>query len=199
MAFYRRDGYFNPRESIEYNVDLMRQAVIDVRRAMDFLRTRPEADPHKIAVMGVSLGGIIAALVTEADGRIQATGMLVSSGNLPKILETSHYSRVVRFRNAMTQRYGLANRAELQQFERAYMQAVDPLTYAERVEPARLLMINGWPDGIVNIQAAADTWNAFGRPEWRCLPVGHYSSFALVALAKTWTLAHFRRVLGLST
>jgi esterase/lipase len=198
MAFYRREGFFNPAEDLEYNVDLIRQSVIDVRRAIDFLQTQPEADPDRIAVMGVSLGGIIAALATEADGRIKATGMLVSAGDLPLILEKSHYERVVRFRNGMMKRCHLDTCDDLVHFAQASMRQVDPATYADRVDPARLLMINGYQDNIINIHAALETWKAFGKPEWRTLPVGHYSSFALVDLARRWTLEHFQRVLGAS-
>jgi esterase/lipase len=199
MAFYRRESYFNPKKDFEYNVNLIRQSVIDVRRAIDFLEKQPEADTSRIAVMGASLGGIISSLATEADGRIKATGMLIASGNLPKIMDTSQYNRVAKFRDGMMARYHLSTREQLVEFATPYMSAVDPITYADRIDPARVIMINGYQDNIINIHAARDTWEAFGRPEWRQLPVGHYSSFSLLPLAKQWTLEHFRRVLGIAS
>ena len=199
ITFYRREMFFNPKKDLEYNVNLIRQSVIDVRRALDYLAQKPNVDMDRVAVMGVSLGGIIASLVSEADGRVKATAMLVSSGNLPKIMATSQYGRVARLRNGLMEQYKLGCREELIKYARQSMAVVDPITYADRLDPARVLMINGYQDNIIKISAAEDTWRAMGQPEWRTLPVGHYSSFILIGQAKRWTLAHFRKVLGLAS
>lgn len=196
LAFYRREQFFNPSKPIEYNVTLFRQSVIDVRRGIDFLETREVVDTDRVAILGMSLGGILGSLATEADSRIKATAMLVSSGSLAHIMETSQYGRVIRFRKGMIKRYGFATRQELIDFAGPKMGPVDPITYADRIDPARVLMINGYQDNIIKISAARQTWEAFGRPTWRTLPVGHYSAFALISLAKKWTLAHFESILG---
>jgi BAAT / Acyl-CoA thioester hydrolase C terminal len=196
IAFYRREQFFNPKKTFDYNSLLIRQSVIDVRRGIDFLETREAVDQSQVAVLGMSLGGILGALATVSDGRIGATVMLVSSGNLAEIMATSHYGRVAKFRRGMVKRYNLKNEAELLEFARPLMERVDPVTYADRMDPARLLMINGYQDNIIKISAAQHTWQAFGRPEWRTLPIGHYSAFAMIGLAKKWTLEHFEKVFG---
>lgn len=197
LAFYRREQFFNPEKTMEYNVDLIRQSVIDVRRGLDFLTGRPNLDMDRVGIVGMSLGGIIACLATEADARIKATAMVVSAGNLPKVLATSQYKRVRDFRAGMIARYGLADQDALIEFARPYLKHVDPLSYAERIDPARLLMINGSFDNIIDITAARDTWQAFGKPDWITSPVGHYTSFAIFGQARIWILDHFRRVLDL--
>ncbi|MDP8222460.1 MAG: dienelactone hydrolase family protein [Candidatus Lernaella stagnicola] len=195
LAFYRRERFFNAQKDFEYNSKLVRQSVIDVRRGIDFLTSREPVDSDRIAVMGMSLGGILGALATAADGRVKATVMLVSAGDLIEVMRTSHYGRVAKFRDAMMKRYNLRTRQELIDFAEPRMRKIDPITYADRIDPARLLMINGYQDNIIKISAARSTWDAFGHPEWRTLPVGHYSAFALVPLAKKWTLEHFQRIL----
>jgi len=196
LAFYRRERFFNPDRDMEYNVHLIRQSVIDVRRAIDFLQTQPEVDINKLGLMGTSLGGIIGALATEADGRIKATALLVSAGNLPKILDTSWYSRVRKFRDGIIKRYNI-DRDDIVEWSRPYLEPIDPITHAKRIDPARVLMINGNLDSIIHLSAARDTWEAFGKPEWRILPVSHYSSMLLINYAKKKTLQHFQRVLDL--
>jgi len=198
LSFYRREMFFNPDQDMEYNTRLIQQSVIDVQRGLDFLQTQPEVDIDKVGLMGVSLGGIIGALATEADGRIKASSFLISSGNLPKILETSGYSRVRKFRSGMMERYHKKTVEELIEFLRPQLAPVDPITYAKRLDPARVLMINGNMDNIIALEAARDTWEAFGHPEWRTLPCGHYSAFLLVKYAKKVTMEHFKKVLNLS-
>ncbi|HPQ67709.1 MAG TPA: dienelactone hydrolase family protein [bacterium] len=197
LGFYRREMFFNPDKSMEYNVELFRQSVIDVRRGIDFLQGQPEVDLEKLGIMGASLGGIIGALSTVADGRIKATASLVSAGNLPKILDTSGYSRVRKFRNGLMKRYDV-KRDKLKDWATPYLKPIDPLTYADRIDPARYLMINGSMDNIIKLSAAEDTWLAFGKPEWRIYPVGHYTSMLMINKAKKLTIEHFNRVLDFS-
>ena len=49
----------NPQQTVE----AVRQAVLDNRRALDWLQTRPDIDPNKMGVAGISLGGILAPLI----------------------------------------------------------------------------------------------------------------------------------------
>jgi cephalosporin-C deacetylase-like acetyl esterase len=194
IGFYRREMYFDPREDIEYNKHLFQQSVIDVRRAIDFLQQQPGVDADRIAIMGASLGGIIGALATEADPRLKATVMMISAGDLPMILDRSNYSRVYRFRQSIIKRYHL-QREDVYKFGCANLREVDPLTYASRIDPRRLLMINGSIDTIIPLAAAHETWEAFGRPEWRILPVSHYSSMLMIDYAQRVSLSHFRKVM----
>ena len=41
----------------------MHQAEQDIRRTVDLLASRPEIDPQRIGITGISLGGIVAATV----------------------------------------------------------------------------------------------------------------------------------------
>ncbi len=194
IGFYRREMFFNPDQDIEYNKHVFQQTVIDVRRAIDFLQTQPGVDPNRVGIMGASLGGIISALATQADSRIKATVMMIAAGDLPTILDRSNYSRVYRFRQSLIKRYGL-ERDQVCQFGRDKLTEIDPLTYASRIDPKRVLMINGSMDTIIPLAAARTTWEAFGKPEWRILPVTHYSSMLLVEYAQHLSWSHFKRVM----
>ena len=48
----------------------MRQGICDIRRAAAWLAGRPEVDPAKLGVTGISLGGITSALASAVDPAI---------------------------------------------------------------------------------------------------------------------------------
>ena len=50
----------------------------DIRAAVAYLRTRPEIDPAKIALVGHSEGGLIAPLVAATDPGLAAIVLMVA-------------------------------------------------------------------------------------------------------------------------
>lgn len=50
--------------------DMVVQSVIEHRRAMDYLATRPEVDANRIGVLGLSMGGMLTFALTSIDSRI---------------------------------------------------------------------------------------------------------------------------------
>jgi predicted esterase len=51
--------------------EMVVQTVVDYRRAIDYLETRKEIDPERIGVIGYSLGGAMATILTGVDSRIK--------------------------------------------------------------------------------------------------------------------------------
>ena len=196
MAFMRREGFFKPEQTLEYNVMLFRQAVIDVRRAIDYFETRMDADSKRIAVMGVSLGGIITALAAEADPRIKAYATIVSSAYLERILETSGYDVVKKFRKTIKTRNKIENE-EMAEYAAQILKQVDPATYADRIDPARILMINGYTDNIIKYDLAKATWKIYGKPKMFVTPFGHYLTIGGTDYTFRKTYEHFLEVLEL--
>ena len=64
----------------------MRQAVCDVRRAAVWLAARPDVEPQRIGVAGISLGGIVSALAAAVDPAIRDGAFLLAGGDLSSIL-----------------------------------------------------------------------------------------------------------------
>ena len=71
---------------IERSVNSMRQAVCDVRRAAVWLAARPDVDPRRIGVSGISLGGIVSSLAAAVDPAIREGAFLLAGGDLATIL-----------------------------------------------------------------------------------------------------------------
>jgi dienelactone hydrolase len=72
------------------------QAAQDVRRTVDLLASRPEVDPQKIGITGISLGGLVAAGSTGFEPRIARAGLVLAGGDLPKIIGHSIETRPLR-------------------------------------------------------------------------------------------------------
>lgn len=196
MAFYRREQYFRPDKPLDFNINLFRQAVIDVRRGIDYFETRDDADSSRIGVLGISLGGIIAALAAESDQRVDALVTVVSAAHLEEILDTSGFKRVRAFRKGLMKQTGV-KRSELRDFCAPVLTEVDPATYADRLDPAAILMINGRADDIIKFNVATRTWKTYGHPARYITGVGHYATIAGKSYYVDKGDAHFQKVLGL--
>lgn len=59
--------------------EMVVQTVVDYRRAIDYLETREEIDPERIGVIGYSLGGAMAFVLTGVDQRIKVTTACVTA------------------------------------------------------------------------------------------------------------------------
>src|SRR5262245_2404983 len=155
----------------------MREGVIDARRLLDWLVTHPKIDPTRLAAAGVSVGSIEALLLTACDPRIKGGFYVLTGGNLPGILYDSSETPVRDFRDRMMARNGWTTREEWVAGVSALTEPVDPLTWAGRLDPSRLLIASGRFDTVIPSEYAQQLWEALGQPVWLKLPCGHYTVF----------------------
>jgi len=154
----------DPRRAI----DAMRQTVMDIRRAKALLASRPEIDPRKIGITGISLGGILTALAAGVDGGFYRVVPILSGGDIASIMFKAPETR--RIRESFPAK-GITQ-SDLAQF----LAPVEPLNFASRIAPDHCLMINAEKDQTIpkaNAQALA---NAIGGPTMIWSPLGHVDS-----------------------
>jgi dienelactone hydrolase len=157
---------------ITRSVTSMRQGVCDVRRAAAWLSSRPEIDPQKLGITGVSLGGIVSALAASADPTLNRAVFILAGGGLADVLwESPEGARYKALWIASGR-----TKADLEQLSGP----LDPLTYAHRLKNKRLLMIAGNVDDVIPPRCAAALWDAAGRPEIVWYDCGHYSAAAFL-------------------
>jgi dienelactone hydrolase len=70
---YAAEGDQNPRKGYFSQIEIYIQTTRDYRRAIDYLELRPDIDAKRIGVLGYSMGGAHAHLLTGTDPRIKAT------------------------------------------------------------------------------------------------------------------------------
>jgi dienelactone hydrolase len=168
---------------IERSILAMRQGVCDVRRAAAWLASRPEVDPAKLGVTGISLGGIVSAVAAAVDPSLNRGAFLLAGGGLADILwempEAAGYRRLW-IESGRT-------KADLE----ALTGPFDPLTYAHRLRGKRLLMMAGTTDEVIPPASAKALWRAAGQPPIRWYECGHYSAVGFLLPAVRQTVEFF--------
>lgn len=151
----------------------MRQAVLDVRRAIAWLGAQGEIDAERLGVFGISLGGITSALAATAEPRIVSACLMLAGGDVAEVSWNSRH--LVRIREKW-----LASGGTKEEFFDA-LSSVDPVTYAAAARDRRILMLNATRDEIIPRRCTESLWRALGEPEIVWLDAGHYSAALHVA------------------
>jgi len=162
-----------------------RTSVIEVRQILDWAENRPELDPGKVALLGISFGGFVSSIAMGVDERVTAGVVIVSGGNSAKIAQKAPLTSLSRryrvsdseYRQTLAAYADYCSEVDEKGFEavvpvrRSFQN--DPMTFAGRLRGRRLLMINARWDELVPREAALDFWNACGCPAILWLPATH--------------------------
>ena len=142
------------------------QAASDVSTVSKWLRGRPEIDPDKVGVVGLSLGAIITHLAMGRDARLSAGVAILGGADLERMRKSSVLTSIFHPRLP-----------ELSAEEMDALKAIDPLTVASSNLPRRVLMIQAARDTIVPPSGAVKLWNALGNPPIRWVDSNHFGLF----------------------
>ncbi len=144
----------------------MTQAVLDVRRSLDFLETRPEFDQTHVGLSGTSLGALVAELAFGVDDRISHVAFVLGGADIAHIVWTS--SLLVRQRDALIRR-GFTEEKLHQSIE-----VIEPLRYLPSRRSAPSLVIGGQYDTVINQQSTQELIACLTSPRVLWLDTGHY-------------------------
>ncbi|MCW3058241.1 MAG: hypothetical protein JWQ02_62 [Capsulimonas sp.] len=149
-------------------VGALRQAVLDARRGLDYLSRRPDIDPKRLGVGGISLGGVLSGLVTKVDPRVQATVTLVGGADFARGFWVGLLTRKYRGR-ILRDGYDYP----------AYLRAMTPFDaghWPRPIDPSNALMIDGRYDLVILPQGARALSQALGDTKIVWLNSGHYGA-----------------------
>jgi len=169
----------------------LRQSVIDNSRVVDWIETRPEFDPKKIAVMGTSMGGIKGSLFVAVEPRIRAAALGLAGGDLPYVMTYSTERGIARRRKAYLEKHQMTE----QEFRKILEEAVvwDPKKLAQFVDPNKVLLILGACDTAVPFKKGDELRRAMGKPETVIVMSGHYSALFYILYIQHSALEFFHR------
>ncbi len=126
------------------------QLIVDLRRAVDVLLSRPEVDPQRLAYIGTSYGGAMGGLLAGVESRIKGYALEVGDGGL-----------VTHFNGAYVM--GLPKQVRLDWL--AAMWPIEPIHYVGCAAPAALLFQNGTLDTQVRPADALRYQQAGSQPK----------------------------------
>jgi len=178
-ALFVKMPYYGPRqqpgveremisEDPHETVEGMTQAVLDIRRAAAWLGARPEVDPEELGIMGISLGGITAALATTAEPRFGKAFLMLAGGDVARIGWESTEVAAVRER-------WLAEGGSFESLVEV-LRPVDPVQYADNARDRKIVMFNALHDKVVPPACTESLWHALGEPEIIWWDAGHYTA-----------------------
>lgn len=118
--------------------DIYVQTVVDLRRGVDLLVSRPDVDPKRIGFVGHSYGAHTGAVLAGVERRIKAYVIMAGAPSLTEFLRTSTLPAIVKTRDSLTK--------EQQESYFNTLADVDPINYIGHATPSALFFQFGRTD-----------------------------------------------------
>ncbi len=163
----------------------LRQAVLDVRRAGDWLASRPDVEPSRVGLVGISLGAVVGSLTAGVDDHFGRSVFLIGGGDLAAIVMNG--SKETAAAKARLEKDGYT----IDQL-RGMWKNIDPITFASRVRPEEVLLINAEADEVIPKECTLRLGAAMGGPELRWFKGGHYALLFQLGKALKDITGHLR-------
>lgn len=143
------------------------QAIFDLQALSGWLRQTGVGD--RVGVMGMSLGGYVAALWAGLDAKLDFAMPVISPVSLGDLLWDLK-ADMAGMAVASAAGFGV------EQF-RAAMAVHCPLLHALKLAPDRVLIVGGHADRVVPAAHTRALWEHWGQPRLQWFPGGHYMHF----------------------
>jgi cephalosporin-C deacetylase-like acetyl esterase len=166
---------------------------MDGRKVLDWLQDQPDVDPERIGELGLSLGGIKAALVAAVDHRVKAVVMGLAGGTIADIAVSSHERGLKRYIDRW-QQVGVSRERIYQELLAAVQ--TDPVKLACYLDASRCLLFLAIFDQSVPTKCGNRLRQAIGGPMTIYLPTGHYSAVLFLPYAQLRSLAFLKHHLA---
>lgn len=163
----------------------IRQTVLDLRRAVAWLESRPEIDGKRLGILGTSLGSFMGTLTAEMEPRLGRVAVLLGGGGVVD----AYYDdpRAASFRRFYETLGG--SKAKLAEA----IAPVDPLTCAANLKDRRVLIVAAKRDEIVPPKMAEALWQATGKQKIVWYDCTHFGAALYIVPALRQIVEHFRQ------
>jgi dienelactone hydrolase len=170
---------------------LFKYALRSLKLIIDWTEKNPgEFDQNKIGVMGISLGGILSAMILGQDSRVKAGYLVVAGGDLPSLFTYGENKYLTGYRNLNMQKENIRTYSTYEQKLRNLI-SVDPLKLNIYRSSQDIFMVMAGKDKVVPFRNQELLWNALGRPPRYIYPnLGHTTTALTVPLVMRKILYH---------
>lgn len=173
------------------------RSLADYRRVLDWVEGVPELDSDRVGVFGVSLGAMDAVVLAAFDQRIDSLVVAMAGGDVPYLVRSTNYRRVVRGVEQLAEREGTSVEELMARVDAEIK--TDPINVARYIDPERVLMIVTRTDAIIPFEAQQRLRASLGSPETLYLATGHRPSVLLFPKVRSAAFEFFARQFGFET
>lgn len=153
---------------------LFRRTILHNRMILDWARSHADIDTTRQACVGISMGGMIGAVLLAVEPSLRAGALCLAGGDLAGITLASAETRVRSWRRWRHETDGTSGE-ELRR-EIRFEVVSDPALIGPYVDTERVLLVGSSLDDVVPPANQDLLWESFGRPERHILPLGHYTA-----------------------
>lgn len=167
---------------------LFARTVLHQRLLLRWLRAG-DANERPYFVLGISLGGMVAAVLAAQEPDLRGVAICLSGGDLAGLVQVSSERRVQDWRAARHRMDGIGD--DHLQWELSTYLRHEPLRFAPTVPTERVLFVSADFDTVVPRRHQDLLWEALGRPARLRVPLGHYSAALLLDGIVAAVIRHF--------
>ncbi len=157
---------FNSSNNSQPLIEGIRDAVLNISYAKDWLQTRSEVKTEQIGIFGISIGAMVGCVAAGVDSQFKQKAFVLGGGDLAHIF--LHESTLTK------QIVPLIFEANMSKEKlREILLPVEPLTFASRLDAKKTMMINAKKDSFIPRACALRLAKAIGIKNIHWTKEGH--------------------------
>jgi dienelactone hydrolase len=150
--------------------------LIDMRRLIDWAENQPEIDGDHIGLIGFSHGAIFAPTLATQEPRISTLVLVMGGAHPQRVAAQCAGARTEGIQIWAAETFGWS-RDEMEERLEPLYGPLDPASYPDRVDPARVLIIEAGKDECMPESSREALWEVMGRPERHIIHSNHRHAF----------------------
>ncbi len=166
-----QSGILVIKPDVRHLRETMTQAVMDVKRLVDWIQKQSDLDARRIGLAGISLGAIIGSLAFAVEPRFSACALLLGGADLAHIIWNS--PATIETRNK------LRTMGYTEEKLREELQTVEPLHYLRKDMSEKVLLVSAQYDDIIPRRAFDRLYEDLGEPKTVWVNAGHYGAIVV--------------------
>ncbi len=166
------------------------ETAADLTQVVDFLKERPDVDPNRLGLMGVSMGGFVSLIATQLEKRVKAVASVIGAGDFRFFGEKVCSQKVLPYEQQLM--------GHPDEETEKLIKKCDPLGNLKKFPPTALLLMGGATDPLIPKEGIVQLYEGL-KPLYASDPenlklsmydVGHEYTLEMEAEVVQWFTKH---------